>query len=475
MLLFAFREVAARLTARHLTQQAGALQATLQAGRSPWQWRLRSTDDLIAGRAFGAADVTQVPGGLRVVSRDGSAFELGWPIDQGLDLAHWPVLAVERAQGEAASLTVVWQHDEEPSCWSRPFRWQKAVTRIELRRLQWESSGATRCELPSSVKLLRLRVTLPRGAALTLRGATLERATSGPAPSSNELTVDPARWPSQRLALATAADAAPIVPTPPGASAEQMLAWRDRIVAIRPAALVVAAGTAADLPVGRPHSSAAGWLLFLAYAVALGWLAIRPAGSWLTLAAATAGPLWVLAGLQWGLRAPVPGALAFAAAIGFAGWTSWRQRPHRWHWLGAWRTPSWWLPFALIPAAATLCLLWGQRWTTPLPRHALTYLGWAALQQWLILAFVLPRLEALLPARKWAVLGAALVFAALHTPNGLLMQLCFAAELWWAWCFTRSRSLLPIAVAHAACALTIGAGLAGQGLRSLEVSARFFL
>ncbi|HMH67437.1 MAG TPA: hypothetical protein VK519_05910, partial [Pinirhizobacter sp.] len=59
---------------------------------------------------------------------------------------------------------------------------------------------------------------------------------------------------------------------------------------------------------------------------------------------------------------------------------------------------------------------------------------------------------------------------------GALMQMCFIGELWWAWCYYRGRSLVPIAVAHAACALVLEAGLAGGSyLRSLEVSARFFL
>jgi len=73
------------------------------------------------------------------------------------------------------------------------------------------------------------------------------------------------------------------------------------------------------------------------------------------------------------------------------------------------------------------------------------------------------------------VLLTALVFALMHTPNGILMQLCLLAELWWAWCFRRSRALLPVAAAHAVCALLVEAGLVGGLLRSLEVSARFFL
>jgi len=96
------------------------------------------------------------------------------------------------------------------------------------------------------------------------------------------------------------------------------------------------------------------------------------------------------------------------------------------------------------------------------------------LQQWLILGFALPRLETLMPRGPWAALGAATLFALLHTPNGMLMQLCFVAELFWAGCFLRSRSLLPVALAHAGSALIVGAGLIGPVLRSLEVSGRFF-
>lgn len=269
--------------------------------------------------------------------------------------------------------------------------------------------------------------------------------------------------------------AAPLVQTPRGASAEEMLSWRDEILALRPAARVMPAGAIPAGETEKPLPPYLGWLIALSYLFCLVWLGRRRMGPGPTLVVTLIGPLWVIAGLRWGLRAPLPGLVAFASAIGFAGWASWQERPHGWNWLGAWRVARWWLPFALVPLAIAICLACGRPWNAPLPRHALTYLGWAVLQQWLILAFVLPRLEQLFPARSWAVLGAAALFAVLHTPNGLLMQLCFAAELWWAWCFTRSRSLLPVALAHASCALIVGAGLVGHGLRSLEVSARFFL
>ena len=77
--------------------------------------------------------------------------------------------------------------------------------------------------------------------------------------------------------------------------------------------------------------------------------------------------------------------------------------------------------------------------------------------------------------RPFAVLVTALAFALLHTPNGLLMQLCFVAELGWAWWYTYHRSLLPVALAHAAAAVVLQAGLTGGILRSLEVSARYLM
>jgi hypothetical protein len=111
----------------------------------------------------------------------------------------------------------------------------------------------------------------------------------------------------------------------------------------------------------------------------------------------------------------------------------------------------------------------------PLPLgHVLTYFGWAWLQQWLMLVVLLRRFELIVPRPAWAIVAVATVFALLHTPNGMLMQCCFVAELWWARCFQRSRSVLPIGLAHAACALLVEAGLIGGLVRSLEVSARFF-
>jgi hypothetical protein len=162
------------------------------------------------------------------------------------------------------------------------------------------------------------------------------------------------------------------------------------------------------------------------------------------------------------------GGLAYALAI------------ERHHLSRLWRWPptgaDWLWPLAMLPVAGLLILLYGHALRPLLPGHVIAYFAWAWLQQWLMLVVLLRRFEQILPRPGWAIVPVALVFALLHTPNGMLMQLCFVGELWWAWCYLRSRSVLPVALAHATCALLVESGLAGGALlRSLEVSARFFL
>jgi membrane protease YdiL (CAAX protease family) len=314
--------------------------------------------------------------------------------------------------------------------------------------------------------MLRLRLTMTQGQELVLQTASLLAADPlALVPTPQDLVGSSAR---------SSSAAVPIVRVHATASAEQMLARRDDAVAWRPAAIVITDGTSLA---GSPIGSMPSWLSWagaIAYALMLLVLSRRPRPALPTLLAGMIGPLVLIAGLQWGQRPSVPGVIAFGAALAFVFWIQHKAAPPNWRWFGVWQSTDWWWPLALIPVALFVCAIWGHALEPVPPRRALVYLGWAALQQWLILSFGLGQLEKLLPS-PWAVLVAALLFAMLHVPNGALMQLCFLAELGWAWCFTRQRALLPIAMAHAACALLVGAGLVGDGLRSLEVSARFFL
>jgi hypothetical protein len=177
--------------------------------------------------------------------------------------------------------------------------------------------------------------------------------------------------------------------------------------------------------------------------------------------------------LRWGVEPSIPGALAFVAALIYGGQGEWRRRPVTWSWLGH-RTADWLWPLVPLPVAAALIAADGHGLTKLPTLHIVAYFAWALLQQWAMLAVVMGRLRKTQLPAPVIVLITATVFGLLHTPNGALMQLCFMAELWWAWCFLRAPRLLPIAVAHALSALLVESGLTGHWLRSLEVSARFF-
>jgi hypothetical protein len=464
--LLAFRALASALTARHLAQEARSEVALLRAGQPLWRWRFLRPDDFVAGRAFGQASMRAVDGGVEVTSLDGTAFELGLPIARGLDLVHWPLLRLDRTTPHPVTLEVVWQMTGRPACLSAPIAWRNARLEVDLRSI---GTTAAACAPVNRADMFRLRITMPRGRRLLLADAALL------APDPLALVPPQAALDSSSVAHSTnPAPAAPVVRLAATASAEQLLTRRDAAVAWRPAALVVAGDASLTRPPRTPLPPWISWLGVGAYGLALRWLSRRPRPAWQTLLAGLLGPLILVAGLQWGQRPTVTGVVGFASALMFAAHAQRAGRSSGWRWIGPWRSVAWWLPLALVPVALLVCLVWGHALEPTPPRRALVYLGWAALQQWLILGFALGQLEKFLPTH-WAVLAAALAFALLHVPNGALMQLCFLAELWWAWCFVRQRSLLPIALAHAAGALVVGAGLIGDGLRSLEVSARFFL
>jgi len=478
LLLFGLHELAARITAAHLQRVANLQAALIEHGQPPWRWRLRLPHDLVAGRAFGAADVQRDGNGLRIRSRDGTPFELGLPVTGMLDAGHWPLLAVDGMADAPFRLGVAWQPRlGRPGC----LAWQDAPVAagplhavVDLRRLQWQGEG---CAAPERIEVLRLKLELPAGMSLRLAEVSLRRATPLPLPTqpSLQLSADPAT--AARQLADPALPPAAWIALPAGASAETQLALREQVRQQRPGALLLPHGVAPEAagetgaPAWLPWAGATGYLLAL-IGLAV-WPPSQPRRRWLELAACMAGPLWLVMGLHLGLRLSPPSLLCFAGAVLFAAHAEWRQRPADWRWVGDWR--DWLPPFALLPLAVLLGIFFGHPGKPPTPGHVVLYPLWAILQQWLMLAVVLRRLEGgRLPAGL-AVLLCALVFALMHTPNGVLMQLCLLAELWWAWCFRRSRALLPVAAAHAACALVVEASLAGGLLRSLEVSARFFL
>lgn len=488
LLMLALHTLSARVTQAHLQHEAERRLYASQNHEPLWSWSLRRPRDLVAGHPFGAATAARDGGQLLVTSHDGSAYDLGLPVMQPIDLAHWPLLRLRMESSADGILDLVLQTDAgSPTCVAKPataLHRGVAELAIDLRSLAWQSADGGACAPLGVLRhLVRLRPQLPAGASLRLREVALLTDQPAPAFDARAVISLPAdqQLAGQRIDQLHQGGYRPPVPLfqlTTAASAETWLALRDQLRRYWPAALLAPSGTELLARAHAPMPSWYGWLACGLYVLLLIGCAFRPltgkARPWLEIVIAMAGPLWLMAGLQWDLHLSIPGMVAFVAALLYAAWIEWRQRPQAWQWLSRdWR--DWAMPLMLLPAALALIVWLGHGLHAPDGRHALIYLGWAALQQWLMLAVVMRRLESLHWPSPIIWLATATLFALLHTPNGVLMQLCLLAELWWAWCFMRSRALLPIALAHAGCALLVESGLAGGLLRSLEVSARFFL
>lgn len=481
LLLPGLRALAGFMVETQWRHQAESKLEALRQGEPLWRWSLRRPRDLVAGRPFGSATATATGHGLRVISHDGEPFDLGLPVMQPLDLAHWPLLHLVMATdgGPAEISLVVQERPEGPVCTAAApaLSGHGGDVTIDLRTLEWTRGDGQACPPPDVLAyMLRLRLRLPAGSALEWREAALLAAKTDPpfAVPTIVLSTDDATALLEQRAAPPTTPATPLVLLPRSLPVETWLALRDRLLLLRPGAVVAPAGATL---VPRAHGEAPawlGWTVAVVYGLLLLHAGLRRTHPAWELALLAAGSLWLIAGMQWGLRAFPPAVAAFVEALAWAAWQAWRRRPADWRWLGG-GPRDWLMPLALVPLAWGLAAAFGTGFTSPGGRHALLYVAWAGLQQWLMLAILLPRLERWPGGKLLPVLATATMFALLHTPNGTLMQLCFLAELWWAWCFLRSRRLLPIALAHAGCALLVEAGLVGSVLRSLEVSARFLL
>lgn len=479
LLLLGLHLLAGFVVETQLRHDAERELAALEKGEPLWSWPLRQPRDLVAGRPFGHATASAGADGLRVSSRDGQPFELGLPVMQPLDLVHWPLLRLALSpDGQASEIAlIVQERSDEAACTAvaPAIPAQSGNLTVDLRALEWKSHNGEACGLPAVVSyMLRLRLKLPAGGSLELREASLLPAGGIAAPRVASAALASSDTLKQLAQSSTAMPAAPLLWLPRTASVETWLALRDRAQAHWPGAIIA--------PVGGPLTPSTpaktpwwlGWVAAAIYGLLLMHAGLRRTHPAWPLVLLAVGPLWLIAGMQWGLHAFPPAVAAFVEALAWAAWQERRRRSSDWHWLGG-KSADWLPPLALVPVAAGLGAGLGNGFAAVDGRHALIYVAWASLQQWLMLAVVLRRLERWPGGRALPILATATLFALLHTPNGTLMQLCFLAELWWAGCFLHSRRLLPTALAHAACALLVESSLAGSVLRSLEVSARFLL
>lgn len=463
-MLLALPRWAALVVRDGIATSSAAERAAYASGGSPWSWRFREPDDIVAGRVFGQGALESRDDGLVVRAVDGSPFQIGLPLTRPTDLGRLDTLVLgARASAVGTYGVSVRETLAGPLVKSNlgVLTPDRLAAPLRLRDLAWTDALGHAAAYPMRAAMLRIDVVLPAGATLVLDHAELRPPSGAIEPPTDAL--------------------------PAGLSAEGLLAWRDNLRAADP---LVTFGNASLSPVQPPWRA---WLpsavyLLLLVVMALATLrsrrpyAVKPIpttglfglGPRLTdvlhASLVVAGPVWFIASLDFGVRVAPERVALFAGGVGYAIFLALSRRLPPWRWLARGSGTAW--PFAAVAVALGLALFAGHKPSWPSFGHLAAYVAWATFQQWLLLAVVGGLLARAL-SRPWAVLLTAFAFALLHTPNGLLMQLCFVAELGWAWWYLHHRSLLPVAVAHAASAVVLQAGLAGGLLRSLEVSARF--
>jgi membrane protease YdiL (CAAX protease family) len=99
----------------------------------------------------------------------------------------------------------------------------------------------------------------------------------------------------------------------------------------------------------------------------------------------------------------------------------------------------------------------------------LAYAIWAFAQQFLLQSFFLLRFMRALSSARWAALAAAIVFAAAHIPNPILVPITFIWGLAACFLFLRYRSIYPLAAAHAILGVMIAITVPGPVDHNMRV------
>ena len=136
------------------------------------------------------------------------------------------------------------------------------------------------------------------------------------------------------------------------------------------------------------------------------------------------------------------------------------------------------LVVAVIAAGVISCAAWmlgtlrplyGSR---PLP-HALGYLLWASLQEFILNSYFFLTLEELLPRRRDAMIGAVILFTLAHIPNPVLLIGTLLASTFFVSVFRRYRNIYPLGIAHGILGLTLAVSVPDSWIRHMRVGIGF--
>lgn len=146
---------------------------------------------------------------------------------------------------------------------------------------------------------------------------------------------------------------------------------------------------------------------------------------------------------------------------------------------GGLRQSLWIVPAAMllsacmISAASFVGSLHGLRGArTPL-WHALLYVAWALVQEFLTMSFIFVRLEDAFEAST-AIYCTAALFCLAHIPNPVLMVATLLMGLIFCWLFQRLRNIYPLAISHALLGLSLSVCLPSSITHFMHVGIAWF-
>lgn len=477
----------------HLVESATRTLAALVHGGAPLRWNPARAADIVGATAFDAASSRIDGRGLHARS-DGRPLEVGLVLGVPIDLERLGIAEVDLDTGAVGTLAFSLRGTlDGPLCSSSTSALAPGVQtlRIDLDALAWRCGDAGPAR-PARAAMLRLRLHLPAAADVRLADVRLYPRIAFDPQAIESLHIGPSVDAAAVHALERVARSRwPLVELDLDARVESVLSAVDRIRAATPAALVVPAGeSAAVLADARMAPSAAAptpgtpllaWTLVAVLAATLAWIRLRAWSSPRVQAAAelaaVAGiPLALLASGAIGDDLAAPTFAALGLCVAFAASLLKGGAPPQ-------PTTRTWLRGALVAIASVAVALAlvallrdpAQAWSMPPATRVLRYLGWAAVQQFLVTVIIAGCIERITGSPRVAVVLAAFVFAVLHAPNAMLMQFTFLGGLIWTWNWQRHRAVLANTLAHAACGLLLADGLPPQWLRSAEIGARYFL